>query len=85
MQNMTLNQMKKLDIRKLNRKDLKELRNVIINPNDPPEIRVKDHIEQIINPYCYKVGDVSVKESFSEDGETLENIFIRLVKKSMTH
>ena len=83
MQNMTLNQMKKVDIRKINRNDLRELRIDKINLDDLPEIRFKDHVHQIENPYCYKVGKVAVKESYSENGETLENIFIGLLKKSM--
>ena len=81
MQTMTLYQMKKLDISKLNRNELKELGNVKINPNDNDDVRKKDYINQIKNPYCYKVGTVAVKASFPEDGETLENLFIDVVRK----
>jgi len=81
MQTMTLEQMKNIDIRTVNPDDLVDLHDVITNPDKPRDERMKDYIRQIKNPYCYTIGKVAVKVSYSENGGTLEDRLESLLMK----
>ena len=69
---MTVEEMKNVDVRTVNREELVDIRSVQIDPDLPREERIKSFLEQIKNPYCYLCGDVVVKISFSEDGPTMQ-------------
>ena len=45
--------------------ELVDIRDVVIDKSLPLEERVKSYVEQIKNPYCFKVGDVVVRVSYS--------------------
>jgi len=68
---ITLEQMKNVDIRTVDPATLIDIRNVQINENLSQEERKKDFIRQIKNPYCFLVGEVVVKLSFADNGQTL--------------
>ena len=42
--------------------ELVDIRDVVIDKSLPLEDRVKSYVEQIKDPYCFKVGDVVVRE-----------------------
>lgn len=69
---MTVEEMKNVDIRTVNRDELVDIRTVKIDPDLPREERIQSFLEQIKNPYCFRCGDVVVKTSFSEDGPTMQ-------------
>jgi len=69
---MNAEQMKNIDIRTVDPKELVERQSVKVNMSLPREERIKEYIKQIKNPYCYLDGDVVVKVSFQEEGVTLE-------------
>ena len=69
---MNAEQMKNIDIRTVDPKDLVERQSVKVDMSLPREERIKQYIKQIKNPYCYLDGDVVVKVSFQEEGVTLE-------------
>ncbi|MCR0174014.1 DUF6870 family protein [[Clostridium] innocuum] len=69
---MNAEQMKNIDIRTVDPKDLVERQSVKVDMSLPREERIKQYIKQIKNPYCYLDGDVVVKVSFREEGVTLE-------------
>ena len=48
---------------------LVDIRNVKIDRSLPSEERIKSFIEQIKNPYQFKVGDTVVKVSFANTPE----------------
>jgi len=58
---------------------LVDIRDVRINRELPQEERVKSFVEQIKNPYCFKVGPVVVNVSFSDSGATLNDRFVELL------
>ena len=64
--------MKNVDIRTVNRDDLVDIRDVVIDTNLPKEERMKLFLEQVKNPYCFKCGEVVVKLSFADTDITLE-------------
>ena len=70
---MTVNEMKSIDIRTVNREELVDIRDVIIDRTLSKEERVRSFVQQIKNPYCFRCGDVIVKTSFANTETTLED------------
>ncbi len=60
--------------------ELVDIRSVSVNRNLPKEERISDFVKQIKNPYLFKCGKYTVKASFSENGQTLEECIKRLIK-----
>ena len=77
---MTVEEMKAVDIRTVDPETLVDVTTIIIDENLSKEERVKEYLRQVKNPYCYKVGDVVVKCSYSNDGVTLKDRFEQLVR-----
>ena len=69
---MTIEEMKNVDVRTVSRDDLVDIRDVHIDRTLPKEERIRQFVEQIKNPYCFKCGDVVVKTSFADTDVTLE-------------
>lgn len=76
----TLEDMKNIDVRTINREDLVERRSVKINPNASREERLADYIAKIKNPYCYKDGETVVKISFANTDTTMEDCIAHYLK-----
>lgn len=55
--------------------ELKDIRDIRIDRNQPKEKRVKQYLRQVGNPYLVRVGDVKVKIRFANDGTTFEDAF----------
>lgn len=77
---MTVEEMKAVDIRTVDPETLVDVTTIIIDENLSKEERVKEYLRQVKNPYCFKVGDVVVKCSYSNDGVTLKDRFEQLVR-----
>ncbi|WP_144363378.1 DUF6870 family protein [Clostridium porci] len=67
--------MKDVDIRTVNRNELVDLNTVVIDENQSVEERLESFIEQIKNPYCFRVGDIAVKVVYKENGPTFQQNF----------
>ena len=70
---MTVEEMKAVDIRTVDRDTLVDIRDVKIDRSLPLEERVRSFVEQIKNPYCFRCGDALVKTSFLDTDVTLED------------
>lgn len=81
MPEMTLEQMKNVDIRTVDPNDLVDINDVKISTDKPKEERIREFVNQIKNPYCYKVGKITVKVSFTDSGATLEDRLESLLMK----
>lgn len=60
--------------------ELVDIRDVSVNRELPKEERIADFVSQIKNPYLFKCGKYTVKASFSENGQTLEECIKGLIK-----
>ena len=60
-----LQEMGSMDIRKVKKEELIDVNNVEIDLSLPVHERVKNFIHDVVNPYCFKVGDVVVKTEFA--------------------
>ena len=77
---MGIEEMKAIDVRSVDPETLVDVTQIVIDENLPKEERVKKYLRQVKNPYCFKVGDVVVKCSYSNDGVTLKERFEQLVR-----
>lgn len=55
--------------------ELVDIRDIKIDRSLPIEERVRSYVEQVKNPYCFRVGDVKVRVSYSDKEETLDQCF----------
>ena len=69
-----LEELRNVDVRTVRREDLVDIRDVQINMDLPQEERAADFINQIGNPFCFKLGELVVKLDYPIDCEdTLED------------
>lgn len=62
-----------IDVRTVDRSQLKDISEVVIDPKLSKEERIKSYVEQIGNPYCYLDGDTVVGISYADTDVTLED------------
>ena len=77
---MTFEEMRNVDIRTVDPDTLVDVTKITIDESLPKEERLKQYLEKVKNPYCFRVGDVVVKCSYSNDGVTLRDRFRQLVR-----
>lgn len=77
---MSIEEMKNIDVRTVDPETLVDVTQIQIDESLSREERVADFIRQVRNPYCFKVGDMVVKNVYSEDGVTLAERFEQLVR-----
>ncbi|WP_217957688.1 DUF6870 family protein [Acutalibacter muris] len=64
-------------------KDLDELvdiRNVHVDRSLPLEERVRSYVEQVKDPYCFRVGNVKVRVSYAGKDRTLNDSFSTMLR-----
>ena len=62
-----------------NLSELVDIRDVVINKSLTLEERVKSYVEQIKDPYCFKVGDVVVRVSYAGKDKSLTDSFTSMI------
>ena len=72
---MTIEEMKNVDVRTIDRDSLVDINEIVIDENLPPKERAAEFLKQIKNPYCFRVGKVVVKNVYSNDGVSLQERF----------
>ena len=58
---------------------LVDIIDVKINPDLPIEEKIKSFVEQVRNPYHFRVGKVKVRVSYADTDNTLNDSFARLL------
>jgi hypothetical protein len=74
-----IREMKSVDIKTVDKSTLVDIRTVAIDQNLPVEERIKQLVEGLRNPYCFKVGDVAVKIEYEDTEVTFEQRFERIM------
>lgn len=62
-----------------NLSELVDIRDVVIDKSLTLEERVKSYVEQIKDPYCFKVGDVVVRVSYADKDKSLTDSFTSMI------
>ncbi len=78
----TLNAMKSVDIRTVDKNTLVDLNSVHIDDTKPIPERIYSFLQQIGNPYCFRIGDVAVKVNYRQEGPTFQQNFEDLLRSS---
>ena len=58
---------------------LVDIRDVKIDRSQPVEERMKSYVEQIKNPYLFKVGNTVVRVSYANPQATINDNFVNLL------
>lgn len=58
---------------------LVDIRDVRIDSSLPIEEKVKSYVEQIKNPYMFKVGNTVVRVSYADTGRTMNDNFVNMI------
>lgn len=58
---------------------LVDIRDVKIDRSKPVEKRMKSYVEQIKNPYLFKVGNTIVRVSYANTQATINDNFVNLL------
>ena len=72
---MTLEEMRAVDVRTVDPETLVDVTTIEIDEKLSKEERKAEYLKQVKNPYCFRVGDVVVKNVYSTDGVTLQDRF----------
>lgn len=59
--------------------ELVDIRDVVIDKSLTLKERVKSYVEQIKDPYCFKVGDVVVRVSYAGKDKSLTDSFTSMI------
>lgn len=76
---MSLEELQSVDIRTVKPEDVVDIRQIKIDKGLSQEERRREFIRQVKNPYCFRVGNVIVKSSYSGNGVSLNERFEELV------
>lgn len=76
---MTVEEMKQVDIRTVQAEELADITKIHLDGCQTKEEKIKSFLEQVGNPYCYRVGDVVVKTRYSENGVSFHERFEQLI------
>ena len=72
---MSIEEMKNVDVRTVNRETLVDASQIEIDDSLSKEERVAEFVRQVKNPYCFRVGNMVVKNVYSNDGVSLRERF----------
>lgn len=72
---MGIEEMKAVDIRTVDSESLVDVTGILISDDMTKEERVAEFVKQVKNPYCFRVGDMVVKNVYSSDGISLKDRF----------
>lgn len=80
---MTLNEMKSVDIRTIDKENLVDLKTVQFSTAENYLERISDLKKQLRNLYAYKVGDVAVLSVYQDTDFSINDAFAALLFSSL--
>lgn len=72
---MSIEEMKAVDIRTVEPEELVDVREISLDESLSKEERANEFARQVKNPYCFRVGDMIVKNVYSNNGVSLRERF----------
>ena len=74
-----LEEMKNVDVRTVDIRELRDINQVSVDGSLPREERLLDFVQKIGNHFCFICDGIIVKLYFADRGESLENKLVQLV------
>lgn len=72
---MSIEDMKNIDVRSVSPDSLVDVTKIEFDDSLPLMERAEKFVKQVRNPYCFRVGDMVVKNVYSSDGISLKDRF----------
>lgn len=72
---MSIDEMKAVDVRTVDPETLVDVTGIVIDESLSKEERAAEFVRQVKNPYCFRVGNMVVKNVYSNDGVSLRERF----------
>lgn len=76
---MSLEKLQSVDIRTVKPEDVVDIQQIKIDDGLSQQEKRREFIRQVKNPYCFRVGKIIVKASYSGNGVSLNERFEELV------
>lgn len=81
MRNNNLAELKNIDLSNIDEDSLVDITKIEINKDLSPKARMLDFIKKVKNPYCFKVGEYTVKSTFDDSSgvsidDCIENLLM---------
>ena len=76
---MSLEKLQSVDIRTVKPEDVVDIQQIKIDDGLSQQEKQREFIRQVKNPYCFRVGKIIVKASYSGNGVSLNERFEELV------
>ncbi|NBH27365.1 hypothetical protein D3Z60_16630 [Lachnospiraceae bacterium] len=73
-----LEELKKVDVRTVDVSTLEDIGKIRIDRTLPKEERLLAFAREVKNPFCFICNGMVVKTSYSDTGESLENVLAKL-------
>lgn len=78
-----IEKMKMIDIRSLDRDELTDLRDIVVDETKCPAARARSFLQQAGNPFAQKLGDYILVIGYDENSEdTIDDKMLHLARKS---
>ena len=74
---MSIEEMKNVDVRTVKREELADIREVEVNKRKSREGQIKDYLEQIQNPYCYRYGEIGFEDTTVTLTDRLQELILK--------
>ncbi len=74
-----MSEFKAIDLDNISKDELVDIKDVKINVNLPVDGRKKQFVEQVGNPYIFKCNGIIVKNTYSKNGKTLDELMEKLI------
>ena len=74
-----MRKVKEMNIDELDVSELVDIREVKIDRSKPQLIRIISYINQVKNPYCFRVGNLKVRVSYANKDESLNDSFVAML------
>ncbi len=80
-----LDALRQVDITRVDKESLVDIRSVSIDADAPVETRMQQFLTQIKNPYAFRVGEIAVKVEFAADGKPLKDVLAQYLTSLKDH
>ena len=70
-----------VDIQKIKKEELTDIRSIKLDPSVPQDLRAVYVLKEMGNPYCFRVGELSVKLEFADNAPSLQDTILDFLQR----
>ena len=69
-----IDELRRVDVRTVDKETLADMSGVALDPSLPKVERMTRFLEQVKNPYCFRLGDMVIKLEFADNAPPLQDV-----------